>query len=169
MSELETKFCFDWEIPKELLHSFYFKQYKEKKDSCMSPLYTHKYTQTIWALSWYPYGDSNSRNDNESQIYLYLINKPSEMKSVTINKTIYCKQLNLMLKDNDNHTYDQCIGYGFKEQKYIEISEMKKHECLNFKCEITFIKQQFDGGLTFFLLLRFFFNCLFFHYAKPQY
>ena len=86
MSELETKFWFDWEIPKELLHSFYFKHYtKENNDYCMSSFYTHKYTQTIWALCSYPYGDNNSRNDNESKIYLNLINKPSEMKSVTIN------------------------------------------------------------------------------------
>ena len=89
-------FEFNWEIPKELLHSFYFKHYtKEKNDYCMSPFYTHKYTRTTWALKWCPYGDENSRNDNESKIYLQLINKPSEMQIVIVNQTIYCRQLNV--------------------------------------------------------------------------
>ena len=115
-TNIETKdnMWLDWEVPKDLLHSFYFKYYKEKNDFCMSPFYTHEYTQTIWALKWYP-----NKGDNKSIIYLELINKPSNIKSITVSRTIQCKQLNLSLTQNDNEEHIFCYyNVNANDDKY---------------------------------------------------
>ena len=145
MSEMQTKLVFDWDISKDLLHSFYFKHFKkDKNDFCMSALHEHKYTQTVWALRWFSRGKKNRCNENQSKIYLMLVHKPFEIKNITIHKTLHCKQSNLTLTDEKNTIYDYC-GQGMPWIQRYSIIELQKYSFLSFKCEITFMQPTFHG------------------------
>ena len=88
-----------WAIPENVLkkcyyHSNYMQTFKNKNHCCSSQIFKHKQTQTLWCLTWYPYGTKKSRgkyNDKISIMALTLINKALNVKTIKVkNRKIEC-------------------------------------------------------------------------------
>ena len=145
--ETDSMLRFEWEINANLLRDFYWKHYtKSMTDHCVSNVITHSKTNTKWVLVWWPYGHPNITK-YDCVICLMLVNKPDFMKSITIDKTLFCKQINLnMCLKND--TYNRCNQFRDwgSQQKY-KINEWKQCENLTFGCEIKIIKLEKNNDI----------------------
>ena len=64
---------FRWHISRNMLQEFYLKHFSNNGVyHCMSHILAHKYSNTKWALHFYPMGDGTHKGDSNDKANIFL-------------------------------------------------------------------------------------------------
>ena len=147
LQETEKMIKFEWEIKNQVycdeLLTNYIKNMRVSSDIIL-----HCQSQTKWCLTFCPMGYQSKKN---TDIFLTLINNPSNIETITVNKTIQCKQLkthffqtnSMYVPSNISSNYAS-LGWNHKNHTFL-IANLKNQTSLNFICEIEFVNFQYNG------------------------
>ena len=137
-----SSFDFIFEISPDILE-YYWEYSKRSTLFCDSPIFYDKKSKTEWYCQWFPYGDDNSINDIQSQLYVGCLNKPFNIDSFTCYRKAICLQNNQCVEFNGSEfdTKDIPVAKNFsltKGEMTFNCNDLKKYKKLNFHVFITF-------------------------------
>ena len=159
LNQNEDKLVFEWHLKYKMLHLFHFDYFREKsKDySCVSDIVCHEYTNTKWAVDLRLFGDNTGEDIQKCVVYLILVNKPSNIKKITVNQQISCKYINHTFLKNDV-CFEQTNYWQPWDSPNFDAGDIHNRMDATFVMEISFQNITQIGTVILFCFLCF---CLF--------